>query len=226
MKRVMFVMVLVLAVGPLAEALAAPASGGGSRSSSPSGGSSARSSSPGSGGSSKPSTPSGKPAAFSSPKSAKPTASKPSSGPVKQPNSVHLIPKGMVGGRVSGTAIKLPRGRNFNRDTRDLRRNPSYLDPYSPSYYGHPNSVYHYLFLAALFDDDDENPRQPQRCEDYNESDNYCEDYVGTEEDDGGCNSFAILPWIIGGGGGLAFMRLRRRRIMRWKLRRMAEASS
>jgi hypothetical protein len=89
--------------------------------------------------------------------------------------------------------VKVPKGRNFYNDTNTLRRDPRYLDPYGPHYYGHPNSPYFYLWLAAANDDDDDNdPLPPQ---------NY---------DDSECGGGAFLP-IPFALGFMAWMKRRRK---------------
>lgn len=54
--------------------------------------------------------------------------------------------------------VRVPRGRNFARDTGQLSRSPRYYDPYDSMYFGNPASPYFYLYLAALQDNDRANP--------------------------------------------------------------------
>lgn len=88
----------------------------------------------------------------------KPTATKPSSGPRANPPSTRIVPTNIG-------SVRVPAGRNALRDSQVLRSNPSHLDPYGPSYYGHPWSPYHYLFLAAVADGGDD-PLPPQDSKD------------------------------------------------------------
>lgn len=137
---------------------------------------------------------------------ARPTAKKPSSGKKQQPaDSTALIPSRFA-------VKKVPAGRSYDADAAFLRRNPAYLDPYSPRYYGHSPSVYYYLYLAALADDDDDDPIRAQHCENYDADVEVCLDDV--EQDSGGgsgCSSFVIWPWLLMGAGGLAAMKRRMR---------------
>ena len=87
--------------------------------------------------------------------------------------------------------------RNVAADQRFLKdkRHREYLDPYSSRYYGNEQSVYHYLFQAALLDGDNADPVSTQKCRDYDRKEKYCRDFV--DQADGGG-----LLWTLNDGGG------------------------
>jgi hypothetical protein len=131
---------------------------------------------------------------------ARPSIKKPSSGKKQQPTTAaHLIPDRFN--------TKVPAGRSYDVDRRTVLSRPYYLDPYSPYYYGNPSSIYFYLWLAEVNDDDDDRPLEPQKCHDYDKELNVCLDEVDQESSGGGCNSFVLWPWLLGGGGLMALRR-------------------
>jgi hypothetical protein len=200
-----FVAVLALGLAVATVAQSAPTSGAKSSSSSSSSSKSSSSSSSSKSSSSGYKSSSGKSYNKAAVAQARPKASKPSSGKKQQPGTAaDLIP--------SRFAVKKgPAGRSYDADAAFLRRNPTYLDPYSPRYYGHSPSVYYYLYLAALSDDDDDDPIRPQDCDEYDADVEVCLDDIDQDSGGSGCSSFVIWPWMLFGGGGLAVMKRRLR---------------